>query len=253
MVTWRRRLAELPERASRGRLVRAAELPRLFEHRFLQRFLHDFQVDVVFDVGANIGQYGTMLRRRVGFTGHIISFEPTPRIAEQLQRAAAADPKWHVEQLALSDVAGSARFNVMKGHQFSSLLAPSTREVAFLADQNAVEEVVEVTTSTFDDVFSEYRQRLGFQRPFLKMDTQGHDLQVFRGASATLHHLVGLQSELAFRRLYEGATGYGEAIEAYQAAGFVLSSIFPNNAGTFPDLLEMDCVLYRSELRPGSV
>ena len=38
----------------------------------LKKFFDYFKVDLVFDVGANVGQYATMLRTKVGFQGKII-------------------------------------------------------------------------------------------------------------------------------------------------------------------------------------
>ena len=42
--------------------------------RFLQ-LMRDYQIDTVFDIGANVGQYAKLVRN-YGFKGRIISFEP---------------------------------------------------------------------------------------------------------------------------------------------------------------------------------
>jgi hypothetical protein len=77
------------------------------------------------------------------------------------------------------------------------------------------------------------------------MDTQGFDLEVFAGAQEVIHTFVGLQSELSVVPFYEGAPDWLRAIEIYKQAGFVLSTLFANNDEWFPQLREIDCVMYR--------
>lgn len=92
---------------------------------------------------------------------------------------------------------------------------------------------------------AKYRAKIGFRRPFLKMDTQGHDLAVAVGAGEELKAFVGLQSELAIVRLYAGSPTYRETLDYYASYGFTLSAFVPNNLGHFPRLLEMDCIMFR--------
>lgn len=78
------------------------------------------------------------------------------------------------------------------------------------------------------------------------MDTQGHDAKVFLGAAESLARIVGLQSELSFVQLYDETPTAEETLANYRRAGFSLTALVPNNAGHFPDLLEMDCIMYRN-------
>jgi FkbM family methyltransferase len=244
-VGWKRRGADLLERVLGARIVPPGSLPVLYEQEFLTRFLREFAVDCVFDVGANVGQYGQMLRTRAGYTGHIVSFEPIPEVADELRRAAREDPHWHVEEVALSNEPGAATFNVMEHSEFSSLLRPSQQQGAVVADLNTIVRQVPVRLDTVAAMHEKYERLLGFRRPFLKMDTQGNDLAVVNGAGDRLTRFVGLQSELAVQVLYEGGTRFTEAIATYEGLGFRLSAMFPNNTGHFPDVLEFDCVMYR--------
>ncbi len=219
-----------------------------FEQVQLARIFASFHVDCVFDVGANEGQYGRMLRDNVGYTGPIISFEPGPVAAEVLRREAAKEKNWYVEEMALGTEAGSVAFNVMADSQFSSLLAPSEFSADLFSDKNVVSEQVTVNASTLAIQMARYKQKLGYKNAFLKTDTQGHDLAVVAGAGLALHEFVGLQSELAVRKLYQKSPSFIEAINYYVSKGFELSAFVPNNNGHFPYLIEIDCIMLRADL-----
>jgi FkbM family methyltransferase len=245
MPSLKRRAADLIERLSGVLIISPNKLHLAPERVHLRRFFACFGVDCVFDVGANHGQYATMLREVVGFKGPIISYEPIPDIAAVLQAKTAGDRNWYVETCALDREPGPAIFHVMVASTFSSLRKPSKDQLGLFEKQNVVHREVEVIRTTIAEELPRWQAKLQFRRPFLKMDTQGNDLAVVEGAGNALHAFVGLQSELAIRKLYEEAAGFVETIAAYRAKGFELSALVPNNAGTFPVLVEVDCVMFR--------
>jgi FkbM family methyltransferase len=222
---------------------RIQALPEIYQ---LTRFLGHFDVDCVFDVGANVGQYATMLRRDVGYSGTIISFEPIPECAHQLRKLASSDPGWIVEETALSSKVGVATFNVMTDSQFSSLSRPDHSATGIFRSKNCVQREITVSCDTIANIFDSYKSRLKFARPFLKMDTQGSDLDVAMGAQAKLREFVGLQSELAILPIYAEAPTYQAAIAFYETQGFQLTAFVPNNDGHFPFLIETDCIMFNS-------
>lgn len=251
-------MMQLLSRGLRGTLVRHAErvtgthiIPRgrlwaAPEREHLKAFFEHFAVDCVFDVGANEGQFADMLRDKVGYRGPILSFEPIPEVAERLRAKAAADDHWFVEEVALGDEVGERTFHVMADTQFSSLGKPRHDEIGLFEATNDIRRSITVQLSTVAVMSEKYRSKLGFARPYLKMDTQGHDLAVVRGAGEALGAFVGLQSELAIRKLYDTSVDFREAIETYERAGFALSALVPNNEGHFPVLVEMDCIMYNT-------
>ena len=123
MKSFKRSVAETIGYLSGTCVVKPNEVPRILEWFHLRRFFRHFAVDCVFDVGANRGQYARIIRKKVGFKGDIISFEPIPELAKELKETSASDPHWHIEQRALDREAGPATFNEMES-QFSSLLRP---------------------------------------------------------------------------------------------------------------------------------
>ena len=223
----------------------------VFEQMQLSRFLDHFSVDCVFDVGANEGQYAERLRSDMGYDGIIISFEPIPELAGNLRKKAESDSKWYVEELALDREEGTGSFNIMASSAFSSLLDPAHDDVSLFSESNKVSRRIEVTKSTLALQFRKYLDRMSFARPFLKLDTQGNDLFVIEGAGNALESFVGVQSELPIRKIYEGAPSYVDVLNVLKQKGFELSALFPNNAGHFPRLVEIDCIMYRRDLVEG--
>jgi FkbM family methyltransferase len=230
------------------RLIDTTELHALPERTHLARLLPLLGVDCVFDVGANEGQYGSMLRRGARYRGRIVSFEPSPEPAAVLRQASAGDPLWNIEELAIAPAAGRQTFNVMKSSAFSSLSVPRHEDVTIFRNQNVAIRRIEVETDTLANVYTRLKRQLGFKRPYLKLDTQGLDVDIVKSGRDIIHEFVGLQSELSMRRIYQDSVDFRQAISFYQDLGFELSALVPNNAGCFPILVEMDCIMVRADL-----
>ena len=249
MASLKRRLIDTLTFPLHAQLIRKGSAWRQIEPEVLSRFLTSFRIDCVFDVGANIGQYATQLRR-IGFRGLIISFEPNPDAASNLRKKAQADKRWIIQETALDSVSRTINFNVMKRSTFSSLHEPDHTATDFFNEMNSIDRKVSVVTQTIAGLLPKLQAEYKFTRPFLKMDTQGHDLDVTSGAGEAIRQFVGLQSELGFTSLYKDVPDALAALNYYRSLGFKLSSLVPNNAGHFPDLHEIDCILYNPAFLP---
>jgi hypothetical protein len=108
-------------------------------------------------------------------------------------------------------------------------------------------EVIEVEIKTLESYFIEAKKKYGFKNPFLKSDTQGFDLEVAKGAREMLSQFVGLQSEISFQTIYDGAPDYLSALNFYQSSGFTISRLVPIHEIHFPELVEMDVIMIRSD------
>ena len=210
--------------------------------------LRELEVTCVLDVGANRGQFAQRLRRG-GYTGRIVSFEPVAHVADELRRAAAGDPEWHVHQLALGEVSGASQIHVASGPATTSSLLDASdfgRETfPGLATEDHVEEV---QVGRLDEVWDDAVAGLTDPRVFLKMDTQGSDLSTLRGAGDRVREIVGLQSEVSVVPIYEGMARLPEQLLEYEAAGFEISGMFPVTMHA-PTLrtIEFDMLMVRPE------
>jgi FkbM family methyltransferase len=212
----------------------------------LKRFFEAFHVDCVFDVGSNDGDYARRLRS-VGYEGMIISFEPHPKVYEELCRASRDDSRWHCVNVALDEAVLDVQFNIMQDSKFSSMHQPKNDQAGQIKDQNSIVGIISLTTATLNDLFPDLQRAFKFSRPFLKMDTQGHDIAVFRGACDVISNFVGLQSELPIDAIYEDIPNLSDSLAEYAKCGFRVSAFVPNTAGHFPDLFEVDCIMYNVE------
>lgn len=247
MVDVARYRRELSSRWLGLRLALAGRHFQFPEIKALRQVVAAFDVDCIFDVGANQGQYATLLRKDVGFSGTILSFEPNPDALAILRRRAEGDARWHVFDTALSDFDGEAEFNITAAEQFSSLEKPSATDEVF-GWRTEVTKTLAVQCRRLEGLFADLQAQYGFTRPFLKMDTQGHDRSVCEGALGIFPQLIGAQSELAFQTLYAGAADYRAAIDWFAARNFLPCALFTNTKGHFPLLVEMDGIFLNGTL-----
>lgn len=236
----------MPLAGGAGEAVGSGPLERYLFERRLSAVLQRLSVNCVLDVGANLGQYGLTLRR-MGYSGHIVSFEPVRAAWEALQAVANRDPKWTAHHLALGAANTRARMHVTTGMDFSSFLVPTAYSVQRFPASARVERVEEVEVRRLDDLLLSVAGHIDRPRFFLKMDTQGYDLQVFAGARGVVDRLLGLQSELAVVPLYEDIPTMLAELQVYQAAGFELSELVPvSRDPSSARVLEYDCLMLRA-------
>lgn len=216
--------------------------------RHIASLLRHYRVNCVFDVGANIGQYGQQLRAH-GYRGRIVSFEPVAAMADKLRQAAEGDPGWRVYPFALGREDRTDSINVVHG-SMSSLLGPTefgnTRYKRFQKTRTE-----EITLRRLDGLLDEALAGIDAPRPYLKLDTQGFDLEAYAGAGERIRGFVGMQSEVALMQIYEGMPRMDEAIRTYEADGFEITGMYPvTREESTGRVLEFDCVMVRADALP---
>lgn len=200
-------------------------------------------VTTVFDVGANEGQYGAQLRR-YGYEGRIVSFEPLEREFGILSARAARDARWTAEHTALGRAPGTATIHIGNFRQCSSLLplvpeyAPRDRSSQQIADET-------ISVDTLDRAAA---RLLGpDDRLFVKADVQGFEAHVLEGAAETLPRVQGLQLEMSFEPVYQGAMLFPELVRHLDGLGFSLRSFEPAHCSPNGALIQADGVFVRTD------
>jgi FkbM family methyltransferase len=210
----------------------------------LARLLRRLSIATVFDIGANQGQFGTLLRR-LGYTGSIVSLEPMGAAFKRLEAQARSDPLWSVSNVAAGREVGRVALNVAKNSTSSSLLAVNQLHVNAEPTSRTV-RVEMVRCRTLDEVAAEHSLPPPY---FLKVDVQGGELDVLDGGRDTLTRTSALRVESSLRELYEGAPTLGLVQHRLEEEGFVPIAVEP--AFQDPrtgDTLQVDIVACRREL-----
>lgn len=196
--------------------------------RELQRLIRARSIRTVVDIGAHVGYYGQRLRD-IGFDGRIVSFEPSPEPFERLRQT--LDDGWEAHCVAVGDAEGIATLHLYSAHEeFTSLHAPTDVGRADWGLGESTE--IQVPVRTLDALA--YELDIDARTALIKIDTQGHDAAVLRGAPRTIAGAQGLQLELPLVRLYEGAQSFEDLFRAAHGVGFAPLGFFPVHAHPRP-------------------
>ena len=199
-------------------------------------------INCILDVGANRGQYGLYLRQQVGYTGKIISFEPTSECFLELQKISQKDKNWEVHQFALGSVEQICQINVMHQDQLSSFLVPNHSQINDYKKMNIVNRTEDVSIKRLDDILKEIGVDITSAHLYLKMDTQGFDMEVLSGAKASLPYIRALQSEVSVLNIYKNMPSMDTVINFVRSQSFDLAGLFPVNLDKRHRVVEFDAV-----------
>ncbi len=132
----------------------------------------------IFDVGANVGQYAQLVLSTIKKPVQLYSFEPQPAAYAKLIKTCDKD-FFHPNNMALGSKAGTEKmFYNNQGSVFASMF-PAKYET-YSIDLNQQQEV---KVSTLD----EYCTANNITRiDFLKMDVEGYEMEVLKGAKQLL-------------------------------------------------------------------
>jgi FkbM family methyltransferase len=210
----------------------------------LQLLLAYHKIDMILDVGANIGQYAKYVRR-LGYSGMIVSFEPLSSAYEKLIQASRRDPLWLVApRAALGNEDSEVKINIARNSYSSSVLdildshtqiAPGSEYVGW--------EVVPLKRL---DTLAAPLIRSNTRNIFLKIDVQGFEMQVLEGAKQIMPRVRGAQLELSLVPLYKRQPLLKEMLDKMDTLGFdlydVSSEFVDKNTGR---LLQVNGTFFR--------
>lgn len=162
-----------PDSSVSSSLIYASGWPEIDEMQFVQAYLRPG--DGFVDGGANIGIYTLLAASKVGPSGWIDAFEPSPtalqRLRQNISHNGLSQVRTHAA--ALGDVAGTARLLV--GWDVSDRLAGSED------NQREDEQAVPVPTVRLDEILDS-----GRSYAMAKLDLEGAELRCLRGAEERL-------------------------------------------------------------------
>ena len=209
----------------------------------LAMMLRYHEVDVLLDVGANIGQFAKAIRE-AGFQRRVVSFEPLGDAHVRLVAESRSDPHWLVaERVAIGAEEGEVVMNIAGNSFSSSILSmlPAHEAAAPGSSQVGTERAM---LMPLDVAAQDYVQ--GDDTVFIKIDTQGYEKHVLDGASEILGQAAGLHVELSFVPLYQDQPLFHEMVNRLREDGFCLWGIWPgiHDPGS-GRMLQVDATFFR--------
>jgi FkbM family methyltransferase len=218
-----------PERTSEARIVKICE---------------QLGLNTILDVGANRGQFAESIFR-AGFQKNIISFEPLHRPHLELKRRAMRWPGWVVaSRCAIGSQRASSTIYRSKNEVSSSLLRVLPAHISVEPDTAAVgEEIVSVIPlNQVDGIYQVAKKGL-----FLKIDTQGFEVEVLKGADLVINHVGAVFIECSLVPLYRDSPTIKDVMEKISRLGFSVTDVFPGLYNLDGSLLQLDLLAVRND------
>ncbi len=163
-------------------------------------------LNVIFDVGANIGQSNEYFRFHTA-KSKIYSFEPVQSTFAQLQRNVRNDRNCVLENMALGDEAGEKTIRLFDSDM---TVLNSLRDDVMNNAANAREETIRI--DTLDHYCSVHNIK---KIDLLKIDTEGFEINVLKGAEQMLQngHISFVYCETGFQQSNQRNTYFPELTE----------------------------------------
>jgi FkbM family methyltransferase len=152
--------------------------------RVIKRLLRP---DSIFlDIGAHRGWHSSYALGLVGQKGYVVACEPHPAHAESLRRLASLNTsaRFQVHEVAVSNEIGRSMLLISEEEGWHTLW-PEFNDYCC----NVPRKPLPVKTSTLDEIVSQHGElelQKGPRRAVIKIDAEGSELPILRGATETL-------------------------------------------------------------------
>jgi len=210
------------------------------------KIINQYNIDTLFDIGANAGQYASEMRK-LGYRKKIISFEPLKSAFKDLKKASSKDINWIINNYALGNEDTKVIINVSANSWSSSVL---TMLPLHLKNAPGSEYITgeETQIRKLDSVFNSFYNK--GDSVMLKIDTQGYEKKVLEGAGEFLRSVRIIQLEMSLVPLYETETLFIEMVNYLDNKGFQLFSLEDIGISdkTTGQLLEVDGIFVQKNI-----
>lgn len=203
----------------------------------LIRNLEKLSVTTVIDVGANIGQFGLDIRRH-GFEGQIVSYEPIEEIFNALSHTVKQYQPWKALQLGLGAAESQRTINVSGNAGLSS----SILDMGSLHLENFPDSATVARQNISISTIDKQLEVLGL-RPheiMLKLDVQGFEAEVLKGASQSLTTIPLCFLEVSVVPLYRGEISFLPLLNELSKSGHEVIDVFRGLKAKDGQLLQLD-------------
>ena len=202
------------------------------------------EIDCVWDFGASDGKYGRELRAD-GYSGLMISCEPLHESYRKLKQSSASDQSWKLFQGAVGSETKELDL-VLSGNLDSSSLLDMKKRHIDAYPSSAAKGKQTAKVATWESLIQEYKVNSG--RWLAKVDVQGYEREVFKGAGSAMESLQIIEIELSFFELYQGQPLFQEMHQYFEANGFFLYWMEPGFIDhSKHEILQVECLYLRDK------
>lgn len=142
--------------------------------RFLTAHCHPGGLAI--DVGAHIGLFTVLMGRRVGLSGHVLSFEPTPSLGAVLSETVRLNGLTKTVEVRPEAVAGASGNTTLHASP-----SPGSNRNSLISDSTCTQQL-DIKTVSLDDVLDGEMRRVDC----IKIDAEGAELWILDGAMAAI-------------------------------------------------------------------
>jgi FkbM family methyltransferase len=173
------------------------------------------EINTILDVGANQGQFALSARHFYP-QADIHSFEPVPAVYDILRHNTRKADAINTYNFALGSTSGSLEFYSNNYSHASSALPVSSLQQQMMPQTAAVNKI-KVAVKRMDDLLA----NIPFMSPvLLKLDVQGFEKEVLKGAVKSLGKIDYLLFETSFVAMYDGEPLFDEMHNFVKSLGF---------------------------------
>lgn len=186
-----------------------------------EHVLEGLECNLVVDVGANKGQFAIAARKCLP-EANIISFEPLQAPADTFEKVLGHDELVTLHRTAIGLLEEEATMHVSKREDSSSLLPISDAQISHFPGTEE-KETLTVRVSPLHNVLS----LKDFRYPaLLKVDVQGFEMSVLKGAEKLLNAFQYVYVECSFVELYIGQALAHEIIDYLGSHRFIIQGVY---------------------------
>lgn len=200
-------------------------------------------INTILDVGANIGQYAESILNN--WQCNIISFEPMQKEFLLTREKSVKFKNWVVYNYGLGDKNEEVNINISQNSYSSSLLPLNDETIKYAADIAYVDSE-KVKLNRLDEIWDELN--INDQNILLKIDAQGYEYNILKGAEKIMNKIWGLQLEMSIVQLYKNEVIFEDMYAYVKNLGFDLYIIEPGFADPKTGkLLQLEAIFFKSD------
>lgn len=225
------------------RKISSIRSKKVSSNNILIKYLKTFPSINLIDVGAHKGLFTANLRKEIQLN-KVVLIEPIPENFENLKKSFDSSTYSIFNNAANETDSETLKFNINNYDETSSLLRIKS-ELDELSGINInLNRQIDVKTRSIDSICNECELDVVH---LMKIDVQGSELSVLKGATESLKRTRFVWVETSFKSLYDNSALFHQVYELMTASDFIMIEISPGHRDSQSgELLQAD-ILFKNK------